>query len=440
MVKFGEYAFNKSHSVAYTVLTADTAWLLYYFPQESMKAILNSFLNNSKKLEGYIAVTKKKGIKVLPPDINKSNASFTVDKDDIRFGLKGLRDVGSASNIIIKERNERGEFKSLKDYVLRMVRYQSWRSKAYESLVHSGSFDVFEGTRKDKVEALEDIKTNVVAKEKKLYENGQITLARFAENLGLNDISEKLDERSFDIMVSDKEYDFQELMKQEKKYAGFYITGHPLDDFNEELAKSNITEISFINDLAEENETENMDDSEDSESWEDNSKMTLNDSYVKVAGIIKGHEIKHTREKKEPMSIFEIEDTTGTIKVVAFPKKHAEYSHYIKDGAIVMIGGRVSVDDFGVQIQVQEITNLEKLNNHKTVRFLTLRGSTDLNRAKYQFIKAKEVVSKMKSGDGFVYFVYDGKIHILSDEVSIDYASLNELQLIVGEQNCKAKN
>lgn len=433
MVEFGRYAFNKSHSIAYTVMTARTAWLLYYFPQESMMAVLNSFLSNAKKLEGYIAVTKKKGIQILPPDINKSGINFAVDYDDIRFGLKGLRNVRKNSDEIIAEREKRGEFKTLLDFVLRMVRYQTFRAQVYESLVYSGSFDSFEGTRADKISILEDVK-EVAKKEKELYSKNQMNLSQLARMMDMDDVADKMDERNVQFISNKPELPFQELMSKEKHYAGFYITGHPLDDFAEEIAKEDITEISFLNVF--DDELEGADEEQQQVSDE---KAMLDGSLIKVAGIIQDYEIKHTKAKKEAMSVFELEDTTGTIRVVAFPKKHAEFSHNIKKGAVVMIKARVKIDDFGVQLQLEELTNLEKVSAHAKIRFLTLRGSSEKQYAQYQFVKAKEVVKGMPEGDAFVYFVFDGKIHILSDEVTISLDDLTALQKIVGEQNCSVK-
>ena len=296
---------KSSRAGGYAEISSRTAWMAYYYPTEYMCATLNSFIDKNDKIKLYMSVCKKKKINILPPDVNLSEKKFCVDGDSIRFGLRGIKQMGDISGQIIEERNTRGFFTGYQDFAERMSKYQKVSKKVLEGLIFSGAIDGFEGTRREKIEILPQI-LKVASTEKKNYESGQISLFDAMLSNEDNSLKDELEELKNIKMPKLGEYDKRYKLEKEKEFAGFYVTEHPLDDYTEIISEQGIYELGFLSHDSDENE-------------EDDFEYSLDGEVVKVAGIIK--EKKNIITKKgDLMSIFSIEDTTGEIRCVAFPK------------------------------------------------------------------------------------------------------------------------
>ena len=313
MDAFAQYAFNKSHAAAYSFVTYQTAYLKCLYPAQFMAALISSVMDNSNKVAAYINNCTQKGIKILPPDINKSNADFTVEDNNIRFGLTTIKNVGeSFVKNCVKERETNGPFKSLRDFVSRMISELNKRS--LECLIKSGAFDSLPGSRAQKLAIYED----TVDSESRATKNnivGQITF--FGESESTEDV--------FPNQV--KDYSKRELLNMEKEVAGIYMSGHPLDDYRNDLNKMHYVPIGEI-----------------VENSEDTSATYYDGSNISVVGIISARRDKLTRSNTN-MSFITIEDFTGSIEVIVFPKSLSKFDDVLTEDSIVTINGRLDVKE-----------------------------------------------------------------------------------------------
>ena len=288
MEKFAGYAFNKSHAVAYSYHTVRTAWLALYYPVEYFCAVLNSYLGTAEKITEYITVCKEKGIQILPPSINESVSHFSNNGVSIRFGLGGIKYVGSAEMIIDERQN--GDYKSFSDFLKRILP----NKRVIEYLVKAGAFDEFGGSRKSKLDNIKDI-VKFVASCKKNQKNPQ-------------DL----------VLVDSGEFDLTEKYQHELDAAGVYVSGHPLEEYQKSFTGRTIKSLS-------------------------------NGEYVKVLGIVKNIETKRAKRTNKAFLTFQIEDQTGSIKAVYFDE---DYDKLLQNGAVLKFEGKVKTDDFGTQLTV----------------------------------------------------------------------------------------
>ena len=223
MKEFAKYAFNKSHAAAYAYVSYQTAYLKCYYEVEFITAVLNNRITNADNLTKYINYAKSEGIPVLPPDINKSGTYFKVENGGIRFGLGGLKHVGTTIiENMEKERNENGPFKSMEDFIDRMSDY-SMNRKMVECLILSGAFDSFGKTRSSCMAIYEKLMQRA-SKDKKTRQLGQISF------FGTNDIEDKVEYPDI------KEFNKKTLLKNEREIIGVYMSGHPLEDHVDKLS------------------------------------------------------------------------------------------------------------------------------------------------------------------------------------------------------------
>ena len=312
MDAFAQYAFNKSHAAAYSFVTYQTAYLKCLYPAQFMAALISSVMDNSNKVAAYINNCTQKGINILPPDINKSNADFSVEDNNIRFGLTTIKNVGDTFvRNCVSERNKNGEFKSLRDFVSRMIGELNKRS--VECLIKSGAFDSLPGSRAQKLSVYEDI----VDSEARAGKNniiGQFTF--FTQEESIEDV--------FPAKV--KEYSKRELLNMEKEVAGIYLSGHPLDDFRADIQKMHYPHCAEITE-------------------QDSDEIAYKDGDdVSVIGIIANRRDKLTRSNTN-MSFITIEDFTGSIEVIVFPKILTKFDAILEENSIVMIHGRLDIKE-----------------------------------------------------------------------------------------------
>ena len=348
MMKFAEYAFNKSHSVAYAVLAAQTAYLKYYYPVEFMAALMSSVLDNNGKVAKYISVCKQMNVEILPPDINEGVAKFSISDGKIRYGLSGIKSVGAAVvDRIVEERQKNGRFKDLHDFLTRMPSKDT-NKKTVEALILSGAFDGMGANRKQMLMALPAI-SEETARERKSRESGQLSL--------------------FDIMGDDfaassrvpypdvDEYPDTEKLSLEKSVLGVYVSGHPLGKYVDLLQKNCTAQsLDFAPDSEEDNE-------EIDEVGADATEKKLRDGGVYVVGgIITNVSVKLTR-KNQNMAYVTLEDMVGQTEVVVFPRDFEKNRSLLTVDNRVFIRGHADVGEKGSKLILSDIVTFDKVEN-----------------------------------------------------------------------------
>ncbi|HIC43583.1 MAG TPA: DNA polymerase III subunit alpha, partial [Sulfurimonas sp.] len=241
--KFAGYGFNKSHSAAYAMVTFQTAWLKSYYPQEFMAALLTSEKDNTEKVVKYIDEVKRMGIELSPPDINVSQLEFSAtkkdDQDVILFGLGAIKGVGSAAVESILEVREEGPFSSMKDFVNR-IEPSKVNKRVIESVTKSGGFDQFEYSRRAILEQIELIIDT--AKNASMARKNAVG-SLFGDDVDITEVHLDLNHAP--------EFELKQILEFEKDTLGFYVSGHPLDDYRQEIDQLNYTLSSDIENIAD---------------------------------------------------------------------------------------------------------------------------------------------------------------------------------------------
>lgn len=319
MMDFASYAFNKSHAAAYAYVGYQTAWLKYHYPVEFMAALINSFIGSLGKVSQYVLECKKMGIKVLPPDINESESTFSVKNGCIRFGLSAVKNVGVAVvHNIIKERNANGPFKSFIDFCERLEG-KELNKRTCESLIKCGAFDVF-GVYRSRLMANYERILERVAQKRKTMLSGQLSLF---------DTGMESDETATLEWPDMTEYDSRLLLVMEKEMLGLYISGHPLDEFQDQI-KEQVTVFSYDFEMSEEEGTEQ-------------SRLT-DGQFVRVAGIISDIKTISTKNNKM-MAFVTLEDLYGQMEVIVFPNIYEQNARLITNDSRLMVEGHISVKE-----------------------------------------------------------------------------------------------
>ena len=318
MTDFAKYAFNKSHAAAYAVVSYQTAWLKYYYPVEFMAALMTSCIENPSKVSEYILNCRQMGIRILPPDINRSVGNFSVEPEGIRYGLSAVKGIGKpVMDAIVEERNRGGEFISLKDFCQRLSGKEV-NKRTIENFIKAGAFDGLGGTRKQFMMIYVQI-LDMVNQEKKTSMTGQMSLF---------DIMGEEERKSFDIKLPDVgEYTKETKLAFEKEVLGVYISGHPLEEYEQSWRK-NISAVT--SDFYPDEETGQP-------KVPDGSKQI-------VGGMITEKTIKYTRNNKV-MAFLTLEDLVGTVEIVVFPRDYENNAHMMEEDSKVFIQGRVSAED-----------------------------------------------------------------------------------------------
>jgi len=354
ILAFASYCFNRSHSAAYAFVAYQTAYLKCHYPVEYLSALLSSVAGDQDKTQLYMEEAQKKGIKVLPPDINHSYATFTPDSGNIRFGLASIKQVGEGViEEIIRERNENGPFKSIYDYVKRLDTKCSNR-KTLEGLIKSGAFASLEKSRKQLWDNIEYI-TATASKEAKQKESGQTSLFDV-----LGD-SSAVQDAKFQLAGSDEEYGEREIQILEKEFLGFYVTSHPLSTIRDKLPFLMTHKVSELSNLP-------------------------NDKVVTICGLITA--TKQIPTKKDPTKFIRfvtIEDLTGKAETIAFNSKIAEYGEYLQSEQRVIVSGKISKRE-GDEQPVIIIDTVKTVDNSN---ILTIKLENDFKFEELVFLKNK---------------------------------------------------
>ena len=318
MTDFAKYAFNKSHAAAYAVVSYQTAYLKYYYPVEFMAALMTSCIDNPGKVAEYILSSRQMGISILPPDINRSEGKFTVDGQAIRYGMAAVKGIGKpVMEAIVEERSANGPFRSLKDFAERLSGKEV-NKRTVENFIKAGAFDCFGVTRKQLMFVYANVLDDV-AREKKDSLSGQMSLF---------DLVSDEDRQSFELKYPNVgEYDAEEALAYEKEVLGIYLSGHPLEKYAATL-KKNITANAIDFELEEESGAVKIKDN----------------AHVVIGGMIATKTIKFTRYN-QAMAFITIEDLTGTVEVIIFPRDYERYQRYLQDDAKIFVIGHATVED-----------------------------------------------------------------------------------------------
>lgn len=307
--EFAKYAFNKSHAGVYAVLAAETAYLKHHHPVAFMTANLNYVgeKGTSGKLPDYIRVCKSLGIKVLPPDINVSKSNFSIENNNIRFGLKGVRQLGANSTVIIEgERDSNGEYKDYLNLLGRLGSHGLDSKGVLEGLIHSGAVDCFEGSRKHKINNIEaDIKASQTRATEgmSLFE---IFGIKTPDNTNTNTNSTTTDE-----------YEYKVKMAYERKFLGAFLSANPLENYEYIIKATDIQTISQITSLN--TETDNI------------------PNNVQLIGIVTDVKIEKTKKTNNEYIKYTLSDDTGTIEGAIFGYYVEQYKDFLEEGMIVYI-------------------------------------------------------------------------------------------------------
>ena len=319
MIDFAKYAFNKSHAAAYAVVSYQTAWLKYYYPVEYMAALMTSVIDNPTKVAEYIYVCRQMGIRILPPDINKGEADFSVDGGDLRYGLAAIKSIGRpVIRAIVNDRKELGEFRNLEDFITRISSRELMNKRLVENLIKAGALDVLGGTRKQFMSIYIQI-VDHMQQEKKNSMVGQMSL--------FDMVSEEQKEE-FQIRMPDVgEYTKENLLGFEKEVLGVYVSGHPLEPYEEEWRKViSATTADFQVDP------------------EVGYTKVRDGAREIIGGIIAEKTVKHTKTN-QMMAFLTVEDLFGTVEVVVFPRDYEKYRQYLEEDNKIFVKGRVSEED-----------------------------------------------------------------------------------------------
>ncbi len=319
MTDFAKYAFNKSHAAAYAVVAYQTAYLKCHYPVEFMAALMTSFMEHTGKITEYIMNCRKLGIGILPPDINEGNYRFTPYKGNIRYGLAAIKGVGRpVIEEIVSERESGGRYRSLKDFCMRLSGGKALNKRTMESFIKAGALDSLPGTRRQKMSIYISVMDGV-NQERKNTVSGQMSLFDFAA---------PEEQEELDIAMPDVgEFDKEMILSFEKEVLGVYISGHPLEEY-EELLRQNVTRTTA-----------------DFAPAGDNGMPRVRDQEKAViGGMIIARTVKTTRTNNL-MAFITVEDMYGTVEVIVFPKDYEKNRLLLEEDRKVFIQGRVTVEE-----------------------------------------------------------------------------------------------
>ena len=317
MIDFAKYAFNRSHAAAYAFITYQTAYLKYYYPKEYMAALLTSVMSNTGKVSEYILSGQEMGIAILPPDVNEGEGNFTTASGGIRYGMSAIKGLGeNVTDAIVRDREERGPYKSLTDLIERLA--GSINKKGLEALIKSGALDGLSGTRREKMAVYEQV-LDSISHEKHSKMAGQLSLFDIAPKDDLSALEVKMPELG--------EFDVETKLAFEKEMLGVYLSGHPLESYQDMLKSvCNATSLDFAYD-----EEEGM------------VNVAPGKDYI-LGGIASVVNIKLTRNNQR-MAFITLEDLVGSVEVIVFPRDFEKYRELIEEGRKYIISGKASLEE-----------------------------------------------------------------------------------------------
>ncbi|MCI6502166.1 MAG: DNA polymerase III subunit alpha [Clostridia bacterium] len=372
MAAFANYAFNKSHAAAYAVIAYRTAYLKAHYPREYFAALLTSVLDSQEKMAEYIADCEKRGIHVMPPDINKSNIYFHVSDNEIRFGLAALKNVGRQFVASILEERQRAPFRSFEDFVQRMTGHDL-NKRQVETLIKGGAFDALGVFRSRMLAAYEPMIEGMASRNRSNLD-GQLDMFSQVGTVGENKMTM---EYQYPMLP---EISLRERLMQEKDASGMYFSGHLLDDYSRQMATLPLTPLSAF--------AAHPSESELSETTMEQEREPIRDRQrVIVAGVITSVTRKTTKDDKS-MAFFTLEDRYTSVECIIFPGQYIKQSHHIHIDTAVVVEGTASEREDMMQLIVLTVTPLQDNT--------AFRPSAALSEPKKPALTAKEAAPRPK--------------------------------------------
>lgn len=423
MIDFAKYAFNKSHSAAYSLVAMRTAWLKYYYTVEFMAALISSIMGDSKKVAQYIQECKRLKIEILPPNVNSSFKKFSVEGDKIRFGLSAIKNVGTGLiDTIVEARKDGGDFKDFRDFIERLAskNSQTINKRAIECLIMGGALSEISPNRHSLMVECSMIIDSVL-KDKRTNIPGQSSL--------FDDFSSTVEEKE-EKTYTVKEYPRKELLKMEKEVLGIYLSDHPLKEYEDYILKTQ--EFSSLELDSENREAE--------DNWDK--------KVVVVSGVLNQVTKRFTKNTHSAMATATLEDLYGTIPIVIFPKTYSEFKELIEEDRVITIKGRVNINENGEgNIFVEKIEDLEsrfknysdaisRVNNKKTLELIFDIGS---EKEKVELVK-QVLIGKKGNSRVKLFFKKTNTGFMFNEEYNVnleDKEVLNELKSILGRENIR---
>jgi len=422
---FANYAFNKAHSVAYAVVAYQTAYFKRHFTKEYMAALLTSVLDNSAKIAGYITECRDWGIKLLPPDINRSCDSVTVEGDGMRFGLAAVKDiVRGFIQAVMREREDR-PFSSLNDFCVRM-NGGDMNKRAVENLIRSGAFDGFGAKRSQLIKVFETVMDSVASASRQNVE-GQIDFFSMAAG----DTAEPEPPREADL-PDIPEFSQQELMNMEKEITGIYLSGHPMDQYRNEVKRLNAPAIaSILDDFGQEGGPTQFADGQ----------------RVTIAGVVTSSKTKTTKNNTL-MAYVTVEDDTAAIELLCFSRTLDACGACLQENQAVVVKGKLSVrDEKAPQIMCDSAVPLgggaplpapvpagsEKKLTEGSVLYLKFPGKDSPE------LRHMKLVFQMFPGSTPVKLVMADTRKVFGAQLLLHQALLQEARETLGEENVVVK-
>ncbi|NLV34486.1 MAG: DNA polymerase III subunit alpha [Clostridiaceae bacterium] len=394
MIDFGNYAFNKSHGVAYAYISYQTAYLKCYYPVEFMAATMNSFITTRDKLAEYIEECKSINISVLPPNINKSDTKFTVEGKNIRYPLAAINGVGiKACETIVSNRNEQGQFRSFIDFIKR-INKSDVNKKCLEGFIKAGAFDGLGNNRCELFSCYEEVVDSINDQQKKNLE-GQMSLFSMIE-----------DAAEYDYEIKRKEeFDLSRKLIMEKEVLGLYMTGNPLDEYRGVLKEMNLFKCSCKKTDPDEEEAVNLNDNE----------------KVRVAGIINSIQRKLTKNN-EMMAFIVIEDLYDTMEVIVFPKILEKYASLLLPEKKIIVNGRISLKQDTVKLIAEDICELNiKKDDCSAVYDCNIENN----------VEQEKLNNEIYISEGKKLYVNGNNINLSNFEAFVKYFTGNSTLIVV---------
>ena len=406
MMDFASYAFNKSHAAAYAVVAYQTAWLKNKYPTEFFAALLTSFIESSTKVAKYIEVVKRLGITILPPSINKSGRTFSVDNGRIRFGLAAVKNVGGAVvDEIEDERRKNGEFTGFTDFCDRMAQ-RKINKRVVENLIKSGAFDELGLKRSVLINVYESVLDDAVSKTKRVMP-GQIDMFGNMEEISVGT----------DNFIDIDEFPKSDILAMEKETIGMYVSGHPLDSCAEAVRAMSTCSVNEI--------CEN-----------ENHRFNIGDQ-VTVSGIITKLRNQLTK-RGEIMRYIELEDLTGSIEVIVFPSQVKRFDELTYPDNIVTISGNLDIsDDAPPKLRLENIRPLDTAAQRRSRSRLYIRfDSRDIE----TMARVKDIL-RDANGDTEVVIRFEDTKQMVKAPASMmvnkNDKRIDSLIALLGEDNVK---
>ena len=409
MIDFAKYAFNKSHAAAYAVVAYQTAWLKYYYPVEFMAALMTSVIDNSTKVSEYILTCRQMSIGILAPDVNESESAFSVSGGAIRYGLNAIKSIGRpVIESIIAERKAGGPYVDLSDFIHRLPG-KDVNKRVVENLIKSGAFDSFPANRRQMMLIYGQI-MDEAAQKKKTELAGQMSLFDFAA---------EEDKEAFKVKIPVvAEYNKGDLLAFEKEVLGFYISGHPLEEYEEQW-KRGISHVTTDFLPPEEGELPKVHDGE----------------RATVGGMITTKTMKATKTNKM-MAFITIEDLVGTVEVIVFPRDYEKIGKMLNVDDKVFVSGRISAEeDRASKMILESIRPFSEPKKELWIQF------TDVEEFKRREPELLSTIMDNEGSDSVIIYVKKEKMKKVlpaSRNIKITDELLGQLYQMFGEKNVKA--